>query len=96
LCARLVKRMAGEHSAERERVMSAKDLAKAVAQRFAGMGKRERIAKIRKLAAASPADAKFVRESFPELYREAFVTSSRGAGGHSAAGRRRAPGAATR
>ena len=74
--------------------MSAKDLTKAVAQRFAGMGKRERIAKIRKLAAASPADAKFVRESFPELYREAFVT--RVAGGRSAAGRRRARGAATR
>jgi len=76
--------------------MSAKDLAKAVAQRFAGMGKRERIAKVRKLAGASPADAKFMRESFPEFYREAFVTSSRGAGARSAAGRRRAPGAATR
>lgn len=76
--------------------MSAKDLARAVARRFAGMGKRERIAKMRKLAAASPADAKFMRETFPELYREAFVTSSRGAGARSAAGRRRAPGAAIR
>jgi hypothetical protein len=54
--------------------MSAKDLAKAIAQRFKGMGKRERIAKIRKLAGASAADAKFVRETFPELYREAFLT----------------------
>jgi hypothetical protein len=36
--------------------MSAKDLVKAVAQRFAGMGKRERIAKVRKLAAASAAE----------------------------------------
>ena len=76
--------------------MSAKDLTKAVAQRFAGMGKRDLIAKIRKLAGASPADAKFMRETFPELYREAFVTSSRVAGGRSAAGRRRARGAATR
>jgi hypothetical protein len=76
--------------------MSAKGLTKAVAQRFAGMGKRERIAKIRKLAGASPADAKFVRETFPELYREAFVTSSLGAGARLAVSRRRARGAATR
>ena len=76
--------------------MSAKSLAKAVAQRFAGMGKRERIAKIRKLAGASSADAKFMQETFPELYREAFLTSSRGAGARSAAGRRRARGAAIR
>lgn len=76
--------------------MAAKDLAKAVAQRFAGMDRRERIAKIRKLAGVSPADAKFVRETFPELYREAFLKSSRGAGARSAASRRRARGAATR
>ena len=76
--------------------MSAKDLAKAIAQRFEGMGKRERIAKIRKLAGASAADAKFVRETFPELYREAFLTSSRGADARLAATRRRARGAATR
>jgi len=76
--------------------MSAKDLTRAVALRFAGMGKRERIAKIRKLAGESPADAKFVRETFPELYREAFVTSSHGAGERLATSRRRARGAATR
>lgn len=76
--------------------MAAKDLAKAVAHRFAGMEKRERIAKIRKLAGTSSADAKFMRETFPELYREAFLKSSRGAGARSAAGRRRARGAATR
>jgi DNA-binding transcriptional regulator YhcF (GntR family) len=76
--------------------MAAKDLAKAVAQRFAGMERRERIAKIRKLAGASPADAKFVRKTFPELYREAFLKSSRGVGARSAASRRRARGAATR
>lgn len=76
--------------------MAAKDLAKAVAQRFARMKKRERIAKIRKLAGASSADAKFMRETFPELYHEAFFKSSRGAGARSAAGRRRARGAVTR
>lgn len=76
--------------------MSAKDLTRAVVQRFAGMGKRERIAKIRKLARVSPADAKFVRETFPEFYREAFLTSSRVAGARSAATRRRARGVATR
>ncbi len=76
--------------------MSAKDLAKAIAQRFEGMGKRERIAKIRKLAGASPADARFIRETFPELYREAFLKASRGAGARLAATRRRGRGAATR
>lgn len=76
--------------------MAAKDLAKAVAQRFAAMGKRDRIAKMRKLAGASSADAKFMRETFPELYREAFLKSPHGAGVRSAAGRRRARGAATR
>jgi hypothetical protein len=76
--------------------MSAKDLAKAIAQRFEGMGKRERIAKIRKLAGASAADAIFVRETFPELYREAFLKISRGADARLVATRRRARGAATR
>jgi hypothetical protein len=76
--------------------MSAKDLAGTVAKRFEGMGKRERIAKIRKLAGASPEDARFMREAFPELYREAFLTSARGAGARLATARRRARGAATR
>jgi hypothetical protein len=76
--------------------MSAKDLVGAIAQRFEGMGKRERIAKIRKLAGASPADAKFIRETFPDLYREAFLKSSRAADARLAATRRRARGAATR
>jgi DNA-binding IscR family transcriptional regulator len=76
--------------------MSARNLAEMVAQRFEGMGKRERIAKIRKLAEASSADAKFIRETFPELYREAFLKSSRGADGRLAATRRRARGVATR
>jgi len=76
--------------------MSAKNLAEAVARRFEGMGKRERIAKIRKLAEVSAADAKFIRESFPKFYREAFLTNSRGAGARSAAGQRRARCAASR
>jgi len=88
--------MAGEHAAKSGRAMSAKDLAKAVAQRFAGMSKRDGITKVHKLAGASAADAKFMRETFPELFREAFITSSRGAGGRSAAGRRRSRGAVTR
>jgi hypothetical protein len=57
--------------------MSAKDLAKAVAQRFAGMSKRDGIAKVHKLAGASAADAKFMRETFPELFREAFIPAGR-------------------
>jgi hypothetical protein len=81
---------------KREYGMSAKDLAEAVGKRFKGMGKRERIAKVRKLAGASPEDARFIRETFPELFREAFLTSARGAGGRLAAARRRARGAATR
>jgi hypothetical protein len=76
--------------------MSAKDLAEAVGKRFEGMGKRERIAKIRKLAGASPEDARFIRKAFPELYHEAFLTTGRGAGARLAGAPRRARGAATR
>jgi hypothetical protein len=52
--------------------MSQKQLTAAIDQRFRSMNRRERIAKIRKLAGASPADERFIRKTFPELYREAL------------------------
>jgi hypothetical protein len=52
--------------------MSQKQLAAAIDQRFRSMNRRERIAKIRKLAGASPEDDRFIRKTFPKLYREAF------------------------
>jgi hypothetical protein len=52
--------------------MSQKQLAAAIDQRFRSMNRSERIAKIRKLASASPEDDRFIRKTFPELYREAF------------------------
>jgi len=61
--------------------MAEKHLAAAITQRFAGMSRKERVAKIRKLAGASAADEKFVRETFPDLYREAFVSLRRAAVG---------------
>jgi hypothetical protein len=53
--------------------MSKKQLAVAIDRRFRSMSRRrERIAKIRELAGASPEDDRFIRKAFPELYREAF------------------------
>ena len=69
--------------------MSQKQLAAAIDQRFRSMNRRERIAKIRKLAGASPEDDRFIRKTFPELYREAFQTSRRGAGVRSGSVRKR-------
>lgn len=69
--------------------MSQKQLAAAIDQRFRSMNRKERIAKIRKLAGASPEDERFIRKTFPELYREAFQTSRRGAGVHSGSTRKR-------
>jgi hypothetical protein len=45
------------------------------------MNRRERIAKIRKLASTSPEDDRFIHKTFPELYREAFQAERRGADG---------------
>lgn len=70
--------------------MSQKDLAAAIDQRFRSMNRRERIAKIRKLAGASPEDDRFIRKTFPELYREAFQSIRRGAGARSQSDRKRA------
>ena len=69
--------------------MSQKQLATAIDQRFRSMNRRERIAKIRKLAGASPEDDRFIRKTFPELYREAFQISRRGAGVRSGSVRKR-------
>lgn len=52
--------------------MAEKHLIAAVTRRFEGMSRTERIAKIKKLADGSPEDKKFVRQTFPDLYREAF------------------------
>jgi hypothetical protein len=76
--------------------MAEKHLAAAITQRFAAMSRKERVAKVRKLASASAEDEKFVRETFPDLYREAFVTPRRAAGGRSESGRRRARSGARR
>jgi hypothetical protein len=60
--------------------MSQKQLTAAIDKRFRSMNRRERIAKIRKLAGGSPEDDRFIRRTFPELYREAFEVKRRGAG----------------
>ena len=70
--------------------MAEKQLAAAIAERFAGMSRKERVAKIRKLAGRSAEDEKFVRATFPDLYREAFATPRRAAGGRSESTPRRA------
>jgi len=51
--------------------MAEKHLIAAVTRRFEGMSRTERIAKIKKLADESPEDKKFIRQTFPDLYREA-------------------------
>ena len=51
--------------------MAEKHLIAAVTRRFEGMSRSERIAKIKKLADESPEDKKFIRQTFPDLYREA-------------------------
>ncbi len=50
--------------------MAEKHLIAAVEHRFKGMRSTERIAKVRKLASVSAADKAFIRETFPDLYRE--------------------------
>jgi hypothetical protein len=76
--------------------MSEKSLAVAIDQRFRAMNRRERIAKIRKLADASPEEECFIRKTFPELYREAFEVKPRAAGLRSGAVRKRARAAGLR
>ncbi len=57
--------------------MAEKHLAAAITRRFAGMSRKERVAKIRNLAGASAKDEKFIRERFGDFYQEAFLTDCR-------------------
>ncbi|MGC2526746.1 MAG: hypothetical protein WA639_03300 [Candidatus Acidiferrum sp.] len=76
--------------------MAEKHLIAAVTRKFKSMSRSERIVKIRTLTAASPEDKKFLREAFPELYREAFVSRRPAAGVRSESGRRRTQSGARR
>lgn len=76
--------------------MAEKHLTTAIARRLAALNRNDRIAKVRKLASASAEDEKFIRETFPDLYREAFVTPRRAVGARSAAARPRARSGARR
>ena len=69
--------------------MAERHLIAAVARRFEGMSRAERISKIKKLASGSPEDKKFIRQTFPKLYREAFPKRRPVAGERSESGRRR-------
>jgi hypothetical protein len=69
--------------------MAKKHLVAAITRRFAGLSRTERIAKVRKLASTSAQDKKFLREVFPDLYREAFLNRRPGAGARSESSRRR-------
>ncbi len=72
--------------------MSEKHLIAAVTRRFEGMSRTERVAKIKKLADASPEDKKFIRQTFPDLYREAHSTNRAATRSHfPKAGRREQP-----
>lgn len=76
--------------------MAEKHLAGAVRRRLKALSRKERIAKVRKLASASAEDEKFIRETFPDLYQEAFVSPRPAVGGRSAAARQRARSGARR
>jgi hypothetical protein len=52
--------------------MSERELADAILSRFKRMTANARIAKIRKLAGQSESYGNFIRETFPDLYQEAF------------------------
>jgi len=52
--------------------VSEKQLTAAIEQRFRSMSRRERIAKIRELVCESAEEERFIRKTFPGLYREAF------------------------
>ena len=58
--------------------MSEKHLIEAAAARFRGMDAPERVKSIRKLVSQSAADAEFIRQTFPDLYAEAFPSGSSG------------------
>ena len=57
----------------------------AILRRFKSMKRLDRIAAVRKLASGSAEDEAFVRDTFPDLYREAFLSQRRAAGASPAA-----------
>jgi hypothetical protein len=69
--------------------MSEKNLIDAIARRFKEMPRNKRVASIRRLAAKSAADERFVRRYFPELFNEAFRPSVAGVRSRSARPRAR-------
>ena len=74
--------------------MAQKHLTMAITRRLTALNRKDRVAKVKKLASASAEDEKFIRETFPDLYREAFLTPRRAVGVRSELARRRArPGA---
>ena len=70
--------------------MTEKHLASAITRRLKSLSRKDRIAKIKRLASTSAEDEKFVRETFPDLYREALLSPRRAAGARSGSVRRRA------
>ena len=63
--------------------MPERHLIEEISRRFKTMSRRARSQKIRKLARESPADDRFIRRTFPDLYLEAFRKPRRVAGAHS-------------
>jgi len=63
--------------------MSERHLTEEISRRFKAMSRRARSQKIRKLASESPADDRFIRRTFPDLYQEAFRKPPRAAGARS-------------
>jgi len=57
--------------------MSQKQLVAVIDRRFRALNRQERITKMRELAGESAEDERFVRKTFPELYREAFPEKGR-------------------
>jgi hypothetical protein len=76
--------------------MSEKHLIAAIGERFKTLKKSERIVAVRRLASGSAEDEAFVRDVFPDLYREAFLSPRRVAGGRSRSTRQRARASKTR
>ena len=69
--------------------MSERHLIEEISRRFKAMSRRARLQKIRKLASESPADDRFIRRTFPDLYQEAFQKPRRVAGARSGSTRLR-------
>ena len=71
--------------------MAEKDLIVAISKRLKSMPLRRRTEKVRKLASESSANKRFIKKILPDLYQEAFPsTSSSSAGVSSGSTRHRA------